>query len=214
MLIEKNIITNVVGNKVTGVIHIGGHFGEEQEFYEELGVDHVVYFEPHPESFANLTEQFEENENVTLLNFALGDEDGVTKTMFCETVNKGQSNSLLKPVQHKNLYPGIVFDDGSIEVEQRTLDSVVDEGLLPENVNFNFLNIDVQGYEMHVFRGAEKTLTNFDWIISEFNLAEMYEGCSKLDDMNDFLAEHGFKPNHGVQFANAWGDMFYERIEE
>ena len=47
MLIERNVIKDVVGDNVTGVIHVGGHFGEEHDFYTEIGVDHVVYVEPH-----------------------------------------------------------------------------------------------------------------------------------------------------------------------
>ena len=29
------------------------------------------------------------------------------------------------------MYPGIVFDEGSVTVQQRTLDSVVADGLIP-----------------------------------------------------------------------------------
>ena len=213
MLIERNVIKDVVGDNVTGVIHVGGHFGEEHDFYTEIDVDHVVYVEPHPETFRNLEEKFGADENVTLLNFALGDIDNVSKVMFCETANQGQSNSLLKPAGHTEMYPGIVFDEGSVTVQQRTLDSVVADGLIPSHVDFNLLNVDVQGYEMHVFRGASKTLDKFRWIISEFNLAEMYEGCSKLDDMNKLLSRHNFQPKHGVHFQHAWGDIFYERSE-
>lgn len=38
MLIERNVIEDVVGDNVTGVIHVGGHFGEEHDFQPKYGV--------------------------------------------------------------------------------------------------------------------------------------------------------------------------------
>ena len=42
---------------------------------------------------------------------------------------------------------------------------------------FNFINIDVQGYELEVFKGATKTLESIDLILAEINKEEMYKDC-------------------------------------
>ena len=38
------------------------------------------------------------------------------------------------------------------------------------------MNIDVQGYEMHVFKGAIETLKNIKWIVTD-NFADVFWVC-------------------------------------
>ena len=58
---------------------------------------------------------------------------------------------------------------------------------------FNFINIDVQGYELEVLKGARNTIESIDLILSEINKEEMYKGCAKVEDIDEFLAELGFQ---------------------
>ena len=85
-----------------------------------------------------------------------------------------------------------------------------------DTTTYNLLNIDVQGYEYHVFQGAVETLKNVEWIITEVNFQEMYEGGKLFDDLNDFLIKQGFKLEGVVPIHNGinepiWGDAFYIR---
>ena len=52
---------------------------------------------------------------------------------------------------------------------------------------YNFMNIDVQGYELEVFKGAFETLKNIDYIISEVNQDEVYEGCPHVSELDKYL---------------------------
>ena len=214
MLIPAEQIKKYFVDEVDSVLHIGGHHGEEQNFYDEIGANHVTYFEAHPKNFESLRDNLTQRDNVTLVNIALGDEDNVEKRMYCETVNQGQSNSLLKPALHESYYPGIVFNDQPVSVKQRTLDAYMAEN--EQDVTYNLLNIDVQGYEYHVFQGAIDTLKNVKWIITEVNFQEMYEGGKLFDDLHDFLTKQGFKlegvvPIHNGNNEPIWGDAFYIR---
>ena len=208
-LIDENIIRNTVGKDVKGVIHIGAHFGQEHDFYESVGAKNILYFECHPQTYEKLLVSVGDKPNTVCVNKALGDENGVTKTMYCETANTGASNSLLKPNAHEQIYPGIKFDD-TVEVEQITLDEYGKEHDLSE---YNFMNIDVQGYEMHVYKGAIETLKNINWIVTEINFAEMYSGCAKFNEIDEFLREQGFVLKTGIDTRCGWGDAFYERQE-
>ena len=75
--------------------------------------------------------------------------------------------------------------------------------------NYNLINIDVQGYELEVFKGAEKSLENIDYIISEINRDEVYLGCAKINELEDFLKPYGFKLVEQNWAGNIWGDGFF-----
>ena len=208
-LIDENIIRNTVGKDVKGVIHIGAHFGQEHDFYESVGAKNILYFECHPQTYEKLLVSVGDKPNTVCVKKALGDESGVTKTMYCATANTGASNSLLKPNAHEQIYPDIKFDN-TVEVEQITLDEYGKEHDLSE---YNFMNVDVQGYEMHVYKGAIETLKNIKWIVTEINFAEMYSGCAKFKEIDEFLREQGFVLKTGIDTRCGWGDAFYERQE-
>ena len=210
MLIDQNKLKQYLDGKVTGVYHVGGHHGQEHNFYESLNVDQVVYFEPHPDSFSVLESNLGNKEKVRLEKLALGESDNITKQMFCETSNQGMSNSLLKPAYHNEMYPHIVFDADSVEVEIMTLDKYVSEN--PFSARMNYLYMDVQGYELHVLKGSEKTLESVDYVMSEVNFSELYEGCSKFDEISEFLSERNFELKELESIRGHWGDALFEKV--
>jgi hypothetical protein len=54
------------------------------------------------------------------------------------------------------------------------------------------LKIDVQGYELNVLRGAEKTLIDVDIILIETSFYELYKNQPLFKDIYDFLSNRGF----------------------
>ena len=73
----------------------------------------------------------------------------------------------------------------------------------------NFINIDVQGYELEVFKGATNTLKHIDYIMSEVNTDEVYEGCVLIDELDEFLVTFGFNRVETNMAGGLWGDAFY-----
>ena len=187
--------------RIRGVIHIGAHTGGEFDVYSKLGIKNMLFFEPNPVLF----EQLKERVGDRAVNCALGNFNGVSEMYVSD--NNGQSSSLMEPVLHKNQYPYIKFNK-SILVEVDWLD-----GYLYRNgcAGFNFINIDVQGYELEVFKGAEATLKDIDYIMSEVNRAELYKDCAKVDQVDDFLGDFGFKRVETSWAGGTWGDAFYIR---
>jgi hypothetical protein len=113
------------------------------------------------------------------------------------------SSSILEPKLHTEQYPHIVFDNKEI-VDMRRLDEI------EFNFNgYNFINIDVQGYELEVFKGSENTLKNIDYIISEINRDELYKNCSKVNDLIEFLEPYGFQLVEQNWEGNTWGDGLF-----
>ena len=209
MLLDFNYLKNKYDLKIDGILHIGAHFGEEYETYESNDIKNLIFFEPVPVTFEKLKEKL--NGKAMLVNTALGNFEGKI-SMNVETANNGQSSSILKPALHLLQYPHIKFED-TVEVNITTLDnfmtSYYSNGFMGEAPKYNMINIDVQGYELEVFKGGTKTLENIDYIITEVNRDVVYHQCPFIDDLDLFLSKFGFKRVETDWAGNTWGDAFY-----
>lgn len=185
---------------INGVIHIGGHKGQEYPYYKTAGIKNIIFIEPHPTTFGILKNNV--GKECTLFNTALGNTEG-TMEMYCEEANEGQSNSLLEPSLHRIQYPNIEFTY-LIDVPITKLDNLPFDRTL-----FNFINIDVQGYELEVFKGSTKTIENIDYIYSEVNRDNVYEGCARVEQLDDFLHSFRFKRVETWWEGGTWGDALY-----
>tara|TARA_S200000501_G_scaffold350227_1_gene367032 strand:- start:1164 stop:1790 length:627 start_codon:yes stop_codon:yes gene_type:complete len=187
---------------ITGIIHIGAHYGDELGDYIDHGVQNIILFEPLSNNFDKLRENcMDLNVNIEAHNVALGSKEG-NATMYLSD-NDTQSSSILKPKIHIKEMPWINFE-GTEEVEVKTLDSYNIKG-------YNFINIDVQGYEMEVFKGGKNTLEGIDYIYSEVNKAELYEGCAQIGELDSFLGNYGFErvETYWPEDWYNWGDALY-----
>ncbi len=198
--IEKLLLSNNIPLK--NVIHVGGHTGEEISLYKKINPKSVIQvFEPNPNTFTKLLQTAANYTDVNCYNVALGSCQAVLP-LFVENSNEGQSNSLLKPKLHVQQYPSIMFTE-TVNVQVTTLDSY------NFNNTHNFLNMDVQGYELEVLKGSTQTLQNVQCILSEVNRAELYQDCCFVDDLDNFLKEYNFERVETNWLGNTWGDAFY-----
>jgi FkbM family methyltransferase len=192
------------GITARGVIHVGAHEGQEYEEYLKAGIKNMMFFEPVESNFMNLVNRIPIGGNIHAYNFAIGSKSGI-KEMYIESDNKGMSCSILEPCTHLIQYPWIKFDKKET-VKMITLDSVKFK-----RSDYNILNVDVQGYELEVFKGAKKTLKTIDVIFTEVNKQELYKGCAKIDEIDQFLTFHKFvriKDN----CTDTWGDALYIKL--
>lgn len=187
--------------KIKGVIHIGAHFGQEFLTYNSLNIKNIVFFEPVPKTFYKLKENI--GDNAILKNIALGNMIGEIE-MNIESANQGQSSSILEPNIHLKQYPHIIFNE-KIKVPITKLDTFIGEF---KNI-YNFINIDVQGYELEVFKGSIDILENIDYIMTEVNRDEVYKNCPMIEDIDNFLNKYGFNRVETVWDGGTWGDAFY-----
>jgi hypothetical protein len=193
-------ITEKYKLKYKGVIHIGAHYGTENTDYNELNIKNKLFFEPVQSTFKILSDNIKDNS--ILVNKAVGNENKKI-TMNIETANGGQSSSILNPKLHLQQYPNITFPHKE-EVDMVRLDDYI-----TNKEDYNFLAIDVQGYELEVLKGAEKLLNNIDCIITELNLAELYEGCAMASHIVAFLEPYNFKLVETSWDNGGWGDGFF-----
>lgn len=190
---------------ITGAITIGADVGQEIPFYKEHNIKNLAFFEPRTEAYENLVlnlaQSLDKSYTVHTYNVGLGETEGVFP-MY--TAGGGQSSSFLKPKLHLEKHPEIVFrDDMVYDFPIKTLDSF---NFGPE---FNYINLDVQGFELKVLKGAQKTLNNIVALNTEINLIELYEGCVLVDELSEFLSGFGFSCVEKQITEWGWGDALY-----
>lgn len=185
---------------IKGVLHIGAHFGQEFEVYEELGIKNTMFFEPLPRTFEVLKKNI--GDRAILVNTALGNTIGKIE-MNVENNNQGQSSSILEPGIHLKQYPHIRFTE-KVEVNITKLDTFIEE-----RASYNMINIDVQGYELEVFKGGSEFLKHIDYVMTEVNRDEVYKGCPRIEELDKFLGEYGFVRVETDWSGITWGDAFY-----
>jgi len=204
MLLKLEKLIAKYGMKITGVIQAGANEGQELELFKSIGITKGYLFEPCKEAFNKLKQVMPDGFHA--INFALShDADALTfsKTLF----NNGQSNSALKPKKHLDYYPNIVFDS-----TEKYLALPLD---FYEIKDCNLLVMDVQGFELNVLKGANmisrfKTIQYIDYIITEVNIEEIYEGCALIEDLDNYLTDFE-RVETKLARCKAWGDALYIR---
>lgn len=195
--------------KIRGIIHVGAHFAEEDPDYRNAGIDSIIWVEPCRRSLSFLKQTLElRNSKAKLLGCAFGDTTGV-QFINVETKNEGQSNSLLKPQKHLEQFPDIVFGD-----TEPVMIFLMDTFAFLQVGWYNFLNMDVQGFEDRVLKGGRNTLKHIDYVYTEVNQGQVYQGCAQVWDLDELLHEFDrvetfWCDNGGV--SGDWGDAFYIR---
>lgn len=185
---------------ISGIIHVGGHFGEEIEEYVRNGIADIVIFEPLESNFDVLERNVSRlNANILGYQVALGSEEKELK-MYVSS-NDGLSSSLLKPKVHLTQYTDITFEERDT-VEVKTLDSYSLFG-------YNFINMDVQGYELEVLKGGTKTLENVDYVYCEVNREEVYENNAYIEEIDEFLSKYNMERVEVDWQGGTWGDALY-----
>lgn len=200
MLISFTELKKKYNMNIKGIIHVGAHYGEEIVEYVNNGITDILVFEPLDECFNILKKRVANlNANIEGHQIALGCCTG-TVSMYLSD-NEKQSSSILKPKVHLTHHPYVKFE-GVEEVEINLLDNY-------DTKKFNFLNMDVQGYELEVLKGSTKTLNNIDYVYCEVNRDEVYENNAYVEEIDEFLSDYGMRRVETNWQGEIWGDALY-----
>jgi FkbM family methyltransferase len=187
----------------SGVLHVGAHVGEEKELYTQAGWGPVIWIEAQPSLARALEKRFSASGD-RVICATVWNENGIRFALNISS-NSG-SSSLLEFGSHKTSYPEISFTD-SIEVVTSRLDSILSPTDTP-----NFMNLDIQGVELQALESLGKLMDRLDYIYVEINTKEVYEGCTKLSDLDQFLSKEGFKRVLTRRYIrHGWGEALFIR---
>ncbi len=202
--------------RITGVVHVGAHTGEEALDYHDAGITNVWWIEGNPDIIDTLRRNVMPygHHVVCALVADVADEERT----FHVTNFQSLSSSLLDFGTHTKVSPDVHF------VEHKTLTTSTLDGIVEDQgiADCNFLNMDLQGAEMLALRGASRLLQSIDYVFTEINVDELYLGCVRLPHLDAFLGDLGFK-RVATSMAGAqrpgpgwvgWGDGLYCRVRK
>lgn len=169
--------------------------------YNMLKVNHNVNyhaFEPNIQLLHNIDLSYPHlRGSVKFHNKAVGDKDGVAKFYISGGfgIDDGQnyygSSSIKKPKLVVEAFKGMEFTESNTEVI--TLDSFC---LLNDIHIIDFIWADIQGAEIDMIKGGEKSLRNTRYLYTEYCDAELYDGEVGLKEicklLPDFELVHDF----------------------
>ena len=189
------------GLKVKGLIHAGAHKGEEASVYAALGFGAVTWIEAIPKLAQELAEVIKPPSKV--INATLW--SSADKIMTFKVTSSSGSSSLFDLKDHKIEYPQIDVVE-EIEVKTQTMDQLKVSG--PDK---NLLVLDLQGAEYEALVGAKQTLSGVQYVITEVNRRELYEGIRLVNDLDDLLKTDEFIRVATRWTRHGWGEALYIR---
>lgn len=203
MLIDFRQLFPKYGITPKGVLHIGANVGEEAPVYLELGIKKQIWIEANAEIFERLKINISNNPHATALNYCISDVDGQEVTLHVSN-NGSQSSSILDLGTHLQAHPEVHYVK-EIKMYARTIESIF-EYLM----DYDFLNIDLQGAELKALKGMGDLLHKFKWAYLEVNKEELYKGCALVGEIDEYLSGFGFRRVETLWAGNTgWGDALY-----
>jgi len=176
------------GHKFATVIDAGANKGQfALAVRAHMPHARILAFEPLQSPAAIFRRMFQSDEIVRLFETALGSSTG---TATIHLSNHLDSSSLL-PIgkEQVEVFPH-TEEVGTLSIAVTALDDIADSlGLRGPTL----LKIDVQGFELSLLRGAERSLAQFiDDIYVELSYRVLYEGQPLAHEVIDWLRLHGF----------------------
>jgi FkbM family methyltransferase len=161
------------------IFDVGAYRGDFVRTCRSLWEDsRVACFEVQPEPFRRLVAAFANDTKVCAWPCLLGAVPQETVTLH------------LSDTGSSVLEENVPQDLPIAHFPMRTVDEVVQReyaGQAPE-----LLKLDVQGYELEVIRGSEKSLGQIAVILAEVNLIDIYKGVPLVGEIMEWLGQRGW----------------------
>jgi FkbM family methyltransferase len=193
----------------TRILHVGAHQAEERKPYIEawgLNLESIVWIEGQRELVAKL-EKIVDERFEKVIEAIIWSEDGIEMDFYL--ASNSEASSLLTFDLHADQYPEI-----SINATRKVKTTTLDVALKSE-IDFDFINLDIQGAELPALLGMGDKLDSLRWIYSEINKRYLYTEVAQLWELEEFLSKKGFRllakrwtPSAG------WGDAIFVKKEE
>jgi FkbM family methyltransferase len=198
--------------RVSGVIHVGGHLAEERDIYADRGLN-VFWVEANPKLYPELLNTISNHPNQRASCDLLMDTEGKRYDFYISS-NNGESSSVLEIAGHKEIWTQVSYVE-TIPLTSTTLSGLVKREKLDLS-RYDSLVMDTQGSELHILKGATDILDQFKFIKTEVADFDLYKGCCRLSDMDQFLDQHHFRRVRTWAFARKAGlgavyDAVYSR---
>lgn len=202
MLIPLHQLMQKYNVNIKGILHVGAHECEEIADYERyVPRNKILWVEAMPDKVELSKNRYQ---NLLIENAVVSD---VEETVKFNVSNNGQSSSILEFGLHSTFHPQVHYVT-SFEAQTQLLKNII----YKYNIEYNFLNFDIQGAELKALKGMEEYLNKVDYIYTEVNSDYVYKGCAIVGEIDEYLKQFGLYRVETSWCQNfRWGDAFYIR---
>ena len=202
MLISLDDLVKKYNINFKGILHVGAHECEEITDYEKyISRNNVLWVEAMNDKVDFCKAKYP---GINIEQAVISDKN--EKVTF-NISNNGQSSSILDFGLHSHFHPHVVFVN-SIELETKLLKDII----CNYDIDYNFVNLDIQGVELRALKSMEEYLHKIDYIYTEVNSDYVYKDCNLITEIDEYLLQFGI---HRVETSwcedYRWGDAFYIR---
>lgn len=181
----------------SGILHIGGHLGQESHWYSDLGKP-VVWLEAMPDAVSIIEEITRHYPNQRVYQACLTNVDDQIVQFNVSSNNSGASSSLFQfgsaSVGKASMWPELNLEMSRVlSLRTVTLDTLMMSNAIPIQ-KYDHWILDVQGAESLVIQGATESLKSCRSLVVEASSIEVYEGGAQWIDVKELLQESGFTP--------------------
>lgn len=208
MLIPLDKLIRKYNIPIKGIIHIGAHQAEEADVYEYNGYKNVIWIEGNEELMPFLRTKLS---NFPSQKVYLALVDVEEKEITFNITNNAQSSSIYDLKEHLEQYSEVVIKK-QVVCNTIRLDSFLKQNSI-NKLDFNFLNLDIQGNELNAIKSLGADLKYFDYIYTEVQITELYKNSHNIYDIDTYLFNNGFKRVETDLKYKSWGDAFYIRTK-
>jgi FkbM family methyltransferase len=201
MLITLDSLVNLYNLKIKGILHVGAHLCEEIHDYEKyVQRNKILWIEAIPEK-TQMSKKM--HSDILIENAVVSD---VVETVKFNVSNNYQSSSFLEFGLHSHYHPDVHYTS-SFEVETKLLKNIISN----YDIEYNFINLDIQGAELKALKGMEEYLNKVDYLYTEVNSDYVYKGCCLITELDEYLLKFGLHRVETRWTDCRWGDAFYIR---
>ena len=200
MLIPLRNLVNKYNLQFKGILHVGAHECEElSDYLTYLPIDKMLWVEAMSEKVQFCKKKYP---NIFIENAVVSDK--IENVKF-NISNNGQSSSFLEFGLHEH-YHSQVHYVSNYEVQTTMLKDILKKY---EDIEFNFLNFDIQGAELKALKGMEEYLDKVDYLYTEVNSDYVYKDCALITEIDDYLKQFNLVRVETSWTDCKWGDAFY-----
>ncbi len=178
-------------------VDVGAERGEMATALLDDGWGPLTLIEASPRNVESLRARFEQRAEVTVLGLAASDRDGTVEIRVATTPGGKAAPAFDSAVSRRGAghaspgSPGHLFGEAT-PVEARSLDSLVEDGLLPATPDL--LKVDVEGMEVAVLAGAAGIRPSLLMVEHWLDLPGSHGGCPwTLEELRGLVGRLGLR---------------------
>jgi len=201
MLIPLTELVKKYNISFQGILHVGAHECEEINDYEQyISRDKMLWVEALPNKVQLCRDRYP---GINIENAIVSD---TVENVTFNISNNGQSSSILEFGLHSQYHPHVHY------IQSFQTNTILLKDILSKyNIQYNFLNFDIQGAELKALKGMEDYLPQVDYLYTEVNSDYVYKNCALITELDEYLKIFGLIRVETKWTDCKWGDAFYIR---